>query len=380
MKLKQNFGLQEIFFFLILIGLTVAFFNIVKPFLTDIFLTLILVILFQRPFRFFVRKFRGREKLAAGATLALVSVSIVIPLFFVGYMVTKEATGTYHLVAEKWPQIQQEITQEKINAYLNDLPFMENFTDEIDVEDYKKRADELISNVSRYMLELVQNTFTGLAFMLFHAFIILFLMFYMLLDGKILLNKLQYLIPMNDNDEVELFTNIKKVTDGIVINSFMLGVIEGVWGTLLLLIFEVPSPVFWGFIMALFSIIPLLGANTVMFPIAVIHLILGDYATGIGLIILGNGAFLINQNIIRPKLDSNKSGMHTAFVFLASIGGLFWLGIVGFLAGPLLTALFISVWNQYGQRYRTKLEHYNSGTEVPENINTSTDFLLNDDK
>lgn len=373
MKLNSKFGLQEFFFFTILIGLSVAFFNIIAPFLSDIFLTLVLVILFQRPYRFLLRKFKDKTHFAAGATILLVVFSIVIPLFFVGYLVTKEATHSFTIISEKWPELRAEITQEKINTYLNDIPVLRDYTEDIDIEDYKKKAEEVIAKASGYTLTLVQNTFTGLAFMLFHAFVILFLLYYMLIDGKTLLKRIQFLIPMSDAEESELFTNIKRVTDGIVINSFMFGIIEGVWGTILLVIFDVPSPVFWGFIMAIFSIIPLLGANTAMFPIAVVYLLLGDYTTGILLIVLGNGAFLISQNIIRPRVDGNKSGMHTAFVFLASLGGMFWMGIIGFLAGPLLTALFLTIWNQYGARYRTKLDSMNADKTETKH---TTDFLL----
>ncbi len=374
MEQKQNFGLQEVFFFLILIALSIAFFNIIEPFLTDIFLTLILVILFQRPHRFFLRKFKGKTHLASYFTLMLVSFVIVIPLFFIGYLVTAEATDSFHLLQDKWPEIQAQITPEKYHEYLADKPVLRDYLADIDINDYKEKAGQLLSTASRYAVSIIQGTFTSLAMMLVHAFIILFLMFYMLVDGNQLLERVQYLLPLKDDDERELFSNVKRVTDAIVINSFMLGAIEGIYGATLLAIFGVPSPVFWGFIMAIFSVIPILGANTVMFPIALVHLIIGDYTTGILLIILGNGAFLIDQNVIRPRLDGNKSGMHTAFVFLASLGGLFWMGIIGFLAGPLLTALFIAVWNQYGIRYQKNLEVLNKGSEpedVDNNVNIS---------
>lgn len=185
----------------------------------------------------------------------------------------------------------------------------------------------------------------------------------MFADGDILLTRLQYLIPLKDEDEVELMYNIEKVTDGIVINSFMLGAIEGTYGGILFAMLGIPSPVFWGIIMVGLSIIPLLGTNSVLVPAVILYFILGDTATALILLFAGSGVVLINQNIIRPRLDANKSGMHTAIALIASLGGLMWMGVIGFLAGPLITALFIVIWNQYGKKYQKRLEIMNKGED-----------------
>jgi len=101
----------------------------------------------------------------------------------------------------------------------------------------------------------------------------------------------------------------------------------------------------------------------IFFTAGILYLILGDFTTGILILTLGTGAVLINQNIIRPRLDGNKSGMHAAIVFLGSMGGLIWMGIVGFLAGPLIAALFITIWNQFGIKYKNRLTAFNAGSD-----------------
>lgn len=358
-RTNANINMQEVFFFLILIGLAIAFYNIIEPFLTDIFLTMVLVILFKRPYLYFLRKFKERKGRAAGATIILVVFVIVLPLTFMGIIITKEATQNYEIVKEKLPEIKKELTKEKIQSYVDKIPIVNKYIGEIKIEDYKEKLSQIIASVSEYTLYLIQNTFTGIAFMIIHSFIILFLLFFMLVDGKSLIERIQYLIPLKDEDEKEMMRNIVKVTDAIVINSFLIGIIEGTYGGILFAILGISSPFFWGFIMAVLSVIPLVGTNTIIVPMAIFHFIIGDYTTGTLLLILGSGAVIINQNIIRPRLDGNKSGMHTAVVFIASLGGLMWMGIVGFLAGPLLMALFISMINQFGKKYKHKLEEFN---------------------
>ena len=64
------------------------------------------------------------------------------------------------------------------------------------------------------------------------------------------------------------------------------------------------------------------------------------------MIALGMAGVAITQNLIKPKLLGNRSGLHPALALLATIGGIMWLGLIGFLVGPLLASLFIVVWQQ----------------------------------
>lgn len=364
MKLKSGISLQEIFFFLLLISLTVAFFNIIAPFIADIFLTIILVILFKKPFAFLKRKFKNKDRIAAGVTITLVLLTIIIPLFFIGLLITKEVAQIYTLAEQQWPAFQDELLSGNFQERLRDIPLIGDKVDQFNIENYRDKINETVGNVTQIVIVYIQGTFKGIMYMLIHTFIILFLMYFVLLDGKTLIKRLQYLIPLNDNDEKQLFDNIERVTDAIVFNSFMLGIIEGTFGGILFAILGVPSPVFWGFIMTFLSIIPVVGTNSVLIPVALFHFIIGDYTTGTLILVIGTGAVTINQNIIRPRLDGDKSGMHTAVALLASLGGLMWMGIIGFLAGPLLMALFIAVWNLYGVRYQTKLDEFNNNDNI----------------
>ncbi len=359
----NKFNLQDIFFFLILIVITIAFYNILKPFIGDAFLALILVILFKRPFRWFKKKFKNNRRKAAGVTTVLIVIVIVIPLMFIGLVIANEAGDNYTKIKEQWPDIKKELTEKKLKAHFKDIPYVNKYVEKIKIENIEKKVDDFVGTATEWAVSLLQSTFAGLTYMLIHTFFVIFLLFFMLADGDKLLKKLQYLIPMKDSDEKTLMDNIEKVTDGIVINSFLLGAIEGTYGGLLFAAAGVPSPVFWGIIMTFLSIIPIVGTNSIMVPAWIIYFLIGDYTTGLILMIAGTGAVLVNQNLIRPRLDADKSGMHTAMALIASLGGLLWLGIIGFLAGPLLTALFIVMWDLYGKKYNKELIILNKGDD-----------------
>jgi len=356
---KSGFNIQEVFFFFILISISIGFYSIIKPFIVDIFLTVILAILFKKPQQFLLRKFSKRPKRAALLTISMVFFTIIIPLFFIGIMISKEVSSTYSSIENNWPEIRNYI--EKLPEKANNMPFIKDVVKDIDWKKLAESTDKFLNIIARFLLGLIQTAFINTGFVIAHFFVILFLLYFVLIDGKKLVERLQYLVPLKDTEEEELFNKLEQVTDAIVFNSFMIGFIEGAYGGILFLILGIPSPFFWGMIMTFLSILPLIGANSVMIPMGIYQIIIGNVATGIVVLIVGAGAIIVNQNIVRPRLDGHKSNIHPAIIFLASMGGLISMGIVGFIAGPMIAGLFIVMWNFFGTRYRTDLEKYNKG-------------------
>ncbi|MFN8258721.1 MAG: AI-2E family transporter [Bacteroidales bacterium] len=356
-KPKISINLQEAFFFLLLILITISFFSVIRPFFVDIFLALVLSVLFRRPFNFFLNRFKGNKTRASIFSLVLVIFTIVVPVSFIGIMLSKEVSDGYSLFKNNWTDIRYYV--EHIPERLSTNPEFKSAFESLDWDKIAESVNKTLSLVTDFILNLIQKTFINVGFMIVHFFIILFLLYYIFIDGKELLKKVQYLIPIKDSEERELFDKIERVIDAIIFNTIMIGIIEGSYGGILFAILGVPSPFFWGMIITFLSIIPIIGANSVLVPMAIYQFILGNTITAIIILIFGAGAIVINQNLIKPRLDGNKSGMHPAIVFISSMGGLILFGVVGFIAGPIITALFIVTWELFGEKYRKSLKIYN---------------------
>jgi predicted PurR-regulated permease PerM len=111
------------------------------------------------------------------------------------------------------------------------------------------------------------------------------------------------------------------------------------------------------------SMIPLIGTNIVLIPTGLITLFSGRPAAGLIIMITGAVGVAITQNVVKPKLLGDRTGLHPALALLATIGGIAWLGLIGFLVGPVLAALFIVVWRQFARRYRKLLDGKNLDEE-----------------
>ena len=358
--MKKQFTVQSAFFFIILIIVTLGYLKILTPFLMDIFLAIVLFITFRKPFRYFEHRLKGKKRVAAGITLTIIVFTVVIPLSIVGFMVSIEAGNNYKSLVEKWPEIKESINKENMISISDGIPFLGDYIKNFDLESIIPKVSQFFSTIVDILFDILKKTFINLTSLIINFFIILFLLYYIFVDGKELLAKIQYLIPLNDNDERDLFNEITKTTEAIIVNTFLIGFLEGTYGGLLFFLTGISSPFFWGIIMAFLSMIPLLGANTILVPAAIYKFIIGDIFTGIVLLLFGCGAILVNQNLIKPKLDGKRSGIHPAIVFISSMGGLAWLGIIGFLLGPLVAAVFIALWNQFGSNYKEQLDKFNN--------------------
>ncbi|PID30473.1 MAG: hypothetical protein CR982_01060 [Candidatus Cloacimonadota bacterium] len=357
--MNKSFSVQTSFFFIILAVVSLGFLKILTPFLMDIFLAVIFFIIFRRVFYFFDKKLENKPRISSVLTLGVIVFTVVIPLMVVGVMVSMEAGDNYQLLVDNWPNINKGINKENILSLTKDFPFLEEYISKFDFDSVLPRISQFLSTIADLVFTLLKKTFFNITSLIINFFVILFLLYYIFIDGKQLLSKIQYLIPLSDNDEKNLFNDITKTTEAIIVNTFFIGFLEGTYGGIIFFFTGISSPFFWGIIMAFLSMIPLLGANTVLLPAAIYKFITGDIFNGVIILIVGCGAILIDQNLIKPKLDGKRSGIHPAIVFISSMGGLLWLGIVGFLIGPLVAAIFISLWNQFGNNYKEQLKEFN---------------------
>ncbi len=98
-------------------------------------------------------------------------------------------------------------------------------------------------------------------------------------------------------------------------------------------------------LIAVFDILPIVGSGMVLFPWAVVTLILGDVPTGIGLLILW-AIVIIVRNIIEPKIVGNNVGMHPLLTLFAMFAGNFIYGGIGIILLPVFLALIQSLNNE----------------------------------
>jgi predicted PurR-regulated permease PerM len=133
----------------------------------------------------------------------------------------------------------------------------------------------------------------------------------------------------------------------------VVAVVQGAVGGVTFAILGLGAPVFWGVIMAFFSLLPL-GAWIVWTPTAIWLMLTGEIGRGIALAAIGAGGISLIDNFLRPLLLSGRTQMNGLLVFISLLGGIAAFGLLGLVLGPVIMATAISFVDAYAMERRNE--------------------------
>ena len=190
---------------------------------------------------------------------------------------------------------------------------------------------------------LVQRTIGGLTSALLDLILFLITLFFILRDGKKLGRELGAISPVTPERANEVYDRLAKTVKGVLYSMVVVPVAQGILAMIGFSIFGLPSPIFWGTMLIFGAVIPGIGSPLVWVPAAVYLLFTAPLWQGIGLLIYGTLVISTSDNIIKPILLRETAQIHPLLAFFAILGGILSFGAVGFLVGPVILSLMLSV-------------------------------------
>jgi predicted PurR-regulated permease PerM len=342
------------FFFSVLIGVTVLAYFIIKPFLVPFLIAAILTHLFS-PVYDFLKKYFRNAGLSSAAACFLILLTIILPILGVVSLVVNEAQEIVNNFSQN-PASTKRLADSLTNS-LSALP-LSNFIK----PDKIINQETLISAVksfSQNTLIILQETYKGVAHFIFVTFVLFFSLFYLFIDGEKLVKKIMQLSPLQDKYESILIDKFNSITRATIKGTTLIAIVQGFLGALLFAATGVASPVLFGILMTLSSVVPSIGSGLVWLPIGLIMLFLGHTMKGVIIILIGALIISTVDNILRPKLVGRDTQMHPLLILFSTLGGIAFFGISGFIVGPIVISLFVALWNIYSLEFKTQLEQYN---------------------
>ena len=177
-------------------------------------------------------------------------------------------------------------------------------------------------------------------------------MFFFLIEGDKLLEKILYYLPLQDKDERRMLDKFSSVTRATLKGTAVIGILQGGLAGTAFWLAGIPSAGFWGTIMTVLSIIPGIGSALIWLPAVIILAASGHFATAIGLFVFCGLIVGSLDNFLRPRLVGKDTEMHELLIFFGTLGGIALFGILGFIIGPIIAALFVTVWEIYGNVFK----------------------------
>ncbi len=343
---KSNLNLLVLILFLILVS--VAFFSIFRIFLVPIVVAMSLSVLFNGLYKRFLKLSGKRKNLAALVTTFLLIILLLLPLYFLANMVVRQGIEFYNearlILAQGDGTIMEQIEASHSAQWLDAQGI-----------DWKASARHTLEKVGAWASELGKRTSMGLLETVAMMFITLFTLFYFFRDGDTFIKRIRFLSPLRDKYEEQIIHRFAMISRATVKGTLLIGLLQGIICSITLAVLGIEGWVLWGVIILILSIIPVVGAPIIMVPIAIIQINSGHVWQGIVILVIGTVVNTGLDYLLRPALVGKESKLHDLIIFFSTLGGLAAFGVMGFIIGPVIAMLFVTLLDIYGEEFQPQL-------------------------
>jgi predicted PurR-regulated permease PerM len=292
-----------------------------------------------------MRGLKGRTRGTLVTTLVTILLLGVI-LVFAGFAVTRELAAVYDSLNRRsldeggWPALVTHTADRVVEALATRLP--------IDREEIRNELMERMKTATGFLLQQAGAAAGGLTSGIVNGLLTAVFLYVLLLHGEAWVARLRKAFPLDPEVTERLFTTVHRSVVANVSGVAAVALGQGVFLGIGFWFVGVRSPVLWGMIGGLASIIPVAGAPLVWVPAVVGFLVMGAYGKALILALWGSLIVGSIDNILRPFVVSGSGDkQHPLLVALAAIGGAYAFGMLGILLGPLVAALFLSIWDEF---------------------------------
>ena len=199
--------------------------------------------------------------------------------------------------------------------------------------------------------KLAQRLVGGLASFAVNLIVLLFVLYFMLVGGLRMEAYCRELLPFSRSVGRDALHEIRMIVRSNAIGIPLLAAVQGVVAYLGYLLFGAPSPLFWGVLTCLATIIPIVGTALVWLPLALYMGLEGNWGPAVGLALYGTLVVTHVDNVVRFVMQKRMADTHPLVTVFGVFVGLSLFGFMGVIFGPLLLAMFVFCVDLFKRKY-----------------------------
>lgn len=336
-------------FIAFLIGVLYLFYLIIRPFLNDIFISILIALVFYPFFTRLTRCFRGRAIPAALVTVLAVILFFMVPVALLSGVITTQSLELY--------QSLNKGLEGKSLASLLDLQIdlLHRLLDRLGLRDYEidvwRYIETALASFSDFIYQEMTIVAKGFIGVLLDIVIVLFISFFLLVDGEKFLREINAVSPLEDSHHQRIVSQLERTVKATLKGSVIVALVQGALGGIGFWIFGIPSAAFWGVCMLFSSVIPLVGTALIWIPAAVYLALAHSFWLGLGLALWGAIIIAGADNVLRAVLLKGEVNLHPLLTFLSVLGGLMYFGFLGLILGPVVLSSLMTLFDIYKNDY-----------------------------
>lgn len=342
---------KKFLFFLIFLSLIGAYL-IMKPFIVSILIAFVLSQMLKNNHQRILKKTGNKKELSSLISVFLVVFLIIIPIFIISFLGVKEVNSIYK-------ELQANNTMGKLDTFsfsffgfsLNNQS-LKNFYQS---DQFSAKAEGL----GEFALKVAQKSYQGASNFIFMTIVMFFSLYYFFRDGEVLIKKMMHLSPLKNKQEELILERFISISRATLKGSLVISIIQAILIFTLFWATGVASPLLWGLATIIIALIPLVGAGLIWSIVGVTMLLIGNIWQGLTIILFGALVISTVDDFLRPILVGKDASLHPLLVFLSSLGGISLFGLIGFLIGPIVIALLVTLLDIYEIEFKKELTCFN---------------------
>lgn len=321
-------------------------YRILQPFLNAVAWAVIFSIVFYPVYAFLLKYLRFKF-ISSTLTLLIIILIVLGPLTYLSFILASEIGDFVETInKDTIDSIRDVFTNTKITRLFDKV---QSYTgmEGIDISDI---LAENIKKIGNGMVNSLSTGITNITGVLIDFILMLFTVFFLLKDGPGFLSRIRGYLPFSEEDKERLISRVKDMIISTVYGGVVVAIIQGTSGGIAFYLLGIKSPVLWGTAMSVLSFLPMLGTFSIWGPASGYLFIHGMYVKGVILLLIGFFIISMVDNILKPLIISGRTKMPTLAVFFSVLGGIKLFGFIGFIMGPLVLVLFVSVFEIFRQK------------------------------
>jgi predicted PurR-regulated permease PerM len=205
---------------------------------------------------------------------------------------------------------------------------------------------KIADGASKYLLEVTTSTARNFGEFLFTLAVALFTLFFIYRDGKRIVSVTIARFSTNQVKVRRYCSELRVTTAAVTVGTILTCLAQGITAGIGYAVAGVPAPVLCAALTALVALVPVVGTAIVWVPLVLLVAVNGAYLKA-GLLTIWCVIFVgLADNAIRPLAIGAKSNIPVSAVVLGAISGVYTLGILGLILGPVIFAFLMTVWRE----------------------------------
>lgn len=366
MRNQENYNklIQNRFIIGLSILISSLFLWMIKGYILTLILAAITAGLAHKLYKILLKRFR-KKGITSALVVIIVLMIFIIPLLFFAGIVIDQAV---QIAKEVSPFIQKTIQESRTENGGFQLPEWIPQRVKDSILPYKDQVLERLASISGQIGTIVINQISkvtkGSIVFFLQLFIYLYALFFFLMDGNSYIKSIRKYVPMFDHDFDEMLSQGLSITRATLKGALLIGILQGGLIGLAFAVLGIQGAAFWGAIAIVLSIIPSVGSGIVWFPAVIWLFSIGRTEAAIGLLVWGGAIVGSIDNVLRPKLVGQDTKMSDLMILLSTLGGIGFFGVIGFILGPILAGLVLTIWKIYGSHFIDQKQQDNQPIRV----------------